>query len=68
MGLVADSLDMVADSFVYGISLLAVGGNNSIKKENSKLAGYFQIGLAVIGFFEVVEGFSELINFLISQQ
>ena len=57
MGLVADSLDMLADSFVYGISLIAVGGTLARKKKISKLAGYFQITLAIIGFFEVVRRF-----------
>lgn len=57
MGLVADSLDMLADSFVYGISLLAVGGTITRKKRVAKLAGYFQIGLAVIGFAEVLRRF-----------
>ncbi|MEL7219927.1 MAG: cation transporter [Bacteroidota bacterium] len=54
MGLVADSLDMLADSFVYGISLLAVGGTVMLKKRVAKLAGYFQIILAIIGFVEVI--------------
>lgn len=57
MGLVADSLDMLADSFVYGISLLAVGGTLTRKKRVAKLAGYFQITLAVIGFVEVLRRF-----------
>ena len=57
MGLVADSLDMLADSFVYGISLLAVGGSLTRKKRIAKLAGYFQITLAVIGFVEVLRRF-----------
>ena len=57
MGLVADSLDMLADSFVYGISLLAVGGGLIRKKKIARLAGYFQIMLAVIGFMEVVRRF-----------
>ena len=57
MGLVADSLDMLADSFVYGISLLAVGGSLTKKKRIAKLAGYFQILLAVIGFTEVLRRF-----------
>jgi Co/Zn/Cd efflux system component len=57
MGLVADSLDMLADSFVYGISLFAVGGTLSKKKRIAKLAGYFQITLAVIGFVEVLRRF-----------
>lgn len=57
MGLVADSLDMLADSFVYGISLFAVGGTLIRKKQIAKLAGYFQITLAIIGFAEVLRRF-----------
>ncbi|MEP3838467.1 MAG: cation transporter [Algibacter sp.] len=57
MGLVADSLDMLADSFVYGISLFAVGGTITKKKRIAKLAGYFQISLAIIGFIEVLKRF-----------
>ncbi len=57
MGLVADSLDMLADSFVYGLSLIAVGGTLSRKKRIAKLAGYFQISLAIIGFIEVLRRF-----------
>ena len=57
MGLVADSLDMLADSFVYGISLFAVGGTVIKKKRIAKLAGYFQITLAIIGFVEVLRRF-----------
>ena len=57
MGLVADSLDMLADSFVYGISLSAVSGTIIRKKRIAKLAGYFQITLAVIGFAEVLRRF-----------
>ena len=54
MGLVADSLDMLADAFVYGISLYAVGGTIAKKKQIAKTAGYFQLILAVIGFVEVI--------------
>lgn len=57
MGLVADSLDMLADSFVYGISLFAVGGTLDTKKRIAKLAGYFQLTLAIIGFVEVLRRF-----------
>jgi len=57
MALIADSLDMLADSFVYGISLLAVGGTLIRKIQIAKLAGYFQIALASIGFFEVIRRF-----------
>ena len=66
MGLVADSLDMLADSFVYGISLFAVGGSLARKKKIAKLAGYFQITLAFIGFIEVLRrflGFQNLPDF-----
>ena len=57
MGLVADSLDMLADSFVYGISLIAVGRSIITKKRIAKIAGYFQILLAIIGFVEVLRRF-----------
>ena len=57
IGLVADSLDMLADSFVYGISLLAVGGTLVKKKKIAKLAGYSQITLAIIGFTEILRRF-----------
>lgn len=57
MGLVADSLDMLADSFVYGISLFAVGGTTSRKKKIAGVAGYFQLVLAILGFVEVIRRF-----------
>lgn len=67
MGLVADSLDMLADAFVYAISLFAVGAAVARKKNIAKIAGYFQITLAVIGFIEVVRrfvGVEEMPDFL----
>ena len=57
MGLVADSIDMLADSIVYGLSLFAVGGTMIRKKKIAGLAGYFQAILAVLGFAEVVRRF-----------
>ena len=66
IGLVADSLDMLADSFVYGISLLAVGGTLIRKKQIAKIAGYFQVTLAIIGFVEILRryfGTEQLPNF-----
>ncbi len=57
MGLVGDSLDMLADSIVYGLSLFAVGGTISRKKNIARAAGYFQLGLAVLGFAEVIRRF-----------
>ncbi len=57
MGLVADSLDMLADSSVYALSLFAVGGSALRKKNIAKVAGYFQLFLAVVGFAEVLRRF-----------
>ncbi|WP_248724522.1 cation transporter [Seonamhaeicola sp. ML3] len=58
MGLVSDSLDMLADSFVYGISLFAISGTVTRKKRVAKTAGYFQITLAIIGLLEVIRRFA----------
>ncbi|MEP2026174.1 MAG: cation diffusion facilitator family transporter [Reichenbachiella sp.] len=58
MGLIADSLDMLADSFVYGLSLLAVGAAISKKKNVAKISGYFQMLLAALGLIEVIRRFS----------
>jgi len=57
MGLVADSLDMFADSLVYGLALFAVGGSFTRKRNIAKASGYFQLILAVIGFGEVIRRF-----------
>ena len=57
MGLVADSLDMLADSFVYGLSLWAVGSTMLRKKKVARLSGYFQIALAVLGIVEIIRRF-----------
>lgn len=57
MGLVADSLDMLADAFVYGISILAVGGTMARKKSIARMAGIFQMALAFMGFAEVIRRF-----------
>ncbi|WP_457644810.1 cation transporter [Pedobacter helvus] len=57
MGLVADSLDMLADALVYGLSLFAVGGSIIRKKKVAKVSGYFQFALAIMGFMEVIRRF-----------
>lgn len=57
MGLVADSLDMLADAIVYALALYAVGGTIITKKRIAKFAGFFQIVLAIIGFSEVIRRF-----------
>lgn len=50
MGLISDSLDMLADASVYMISLYAVGKTIEMKKKSAKVNGYFQIilGLGVL--------------------
>lgn len=57
MGLVADALDMLADSMVYGLSLWAVGSTTLRKKKVARLSGYFQISLAFLGMLEVLRRF-----------
>ena len=54
MSLVADSLDMLADSVVYGLSLWVVGAAVLKKKKVAKISGYFQITLALLGFSEII--------------
>ncbi len=52
-GLIADSIDMLADSLVYGVSLYAVGKAGSIKNKAAVASGYFQMALALGVLFEV---------------
>jgi Co/Zn/Cd efflux system component len=54
MGLIADSLDMLADAFVYGLSLYAIGHSQQRQGRIARISGYFQLGLAVLGMMEVV--------------
>ena len=46
-GLIADSLDMLADAAVYGIGLYAVGREASVKNRAALISGVFQISLAI---------------------
>lgn len=57
MGLIADSLDMLADASVYGLSLFVVGTTVVRKKKVAKISGYLQMGLASLGFVEVIRRF-----------
>jgi len=59
MGLVADSLDMLADTLVYGLALYAVGRTVIAQKRVARISGYFQLALAVGGLIEVVRRFIE---------
>lgn len=57
MGLVADSLDMLADAFVYGLSLWAVSRTSRQKKRIAGWSGYLQLSLAALGIIEVTRRF-----------
>jgi Co/Zn/Cd efflux system component len=54
MGLAADSLDMLADAFVYGLSLLVIGKALIHKKRVAKISGYLQLTLVLMGFIEII--------------
>ena len=58
MGLIADGLDMLADAFVYGLALFAVGGSMVRKRSIARISGYSQLILAGAGFLEVVRRFA----------
>lgn len=53
-GLIADSLDMLADATVYGIALYAVGGVARVKIRAAMASGFFQIALAVVVVLDVI--------------
>lgn len=57
MGLVADSLDMLADALVYGLALWAIGSTIRRKKSVARFSGIIQLILAMLGVSEVVRRF-----------
>lgn len=56
-GLIADSLDMLADAAVYAISLYAVGKSNALKVKSAKLSGLAQILLSLLVLADVLRRF-----------
>lgn len=52
-GLLADGLDMLADSFVYGLSLYAVGKAIAMKHKAAYFSGIMQISLGLLCLVEV---------------
>ena len=52
-GLLADGLDMLADSFVYSLSLYAVGKSITMKNRAAFLSGVMQISLGLLCLIEV---------------
>lgn len=53
-GLTADSLDMLADASVYGISLFAIGRHMAVKQRAALLSGIVQISLGLFVMVEVI--------------
>ena len=53
-GLIADSLDMLADASVYGIGLYAVGKSAGLKIKSARVSGIVQIALALWVLLEVL--------------
>ncbi|WP_029408726.1 cation transporter [Thiomicrorhabdus sp. Milos-T2] len=53
-GLIADSLDMLADALVYAIGIYAIGRAASIKANAALMSGYFQLVLALLIGLEIV--------------
>ncbi|MGN6104050.1 MAG: cation transporter [Kofleriaceae bacterium] len=56
-GLLADSLDMLADAAVYGIALYAVGRSTSAKLRTAHVAGWIQVALALLALAAVARRF-----------
>ena len=52
-GLLADSLDMLADAAVYGLALYAVGRPAALKLRAAHVSGWLQLALAFGAFAEV---------------
>lgn len=52
-GVMADSLDMLADAMVYGVGLYAVGKAAALKQRSARWSGVFQIALAAGIFVDV---------------
>ena len=56
-GLIADSLDMLADAFVYGLSLVAVFSTAAGRVRTAALSGVFQLTLGAAALLEVTRRF-----------
>jgi len=56
-GLLADSLDMLADASVYGVALYAVGRSTRLQSISATASGVIQVTLGLGVLFEVVRRF-----------
>lgn len=57
MSLLADGLDMLADTFIYSLALYAIGRSASKKQNIARLSGYLQLLLAIMGMLEIIRRF-----------
>ena len=57
MSLLADGLDMLADTFIYALALYAANRSLQKKKNIAKLSGYLQLALALFGILEIIRRF-----------
>ncbi|MEY3689207.1 MAG: cation transporter [Candidatus Kapaibacteriota bacterium] len=55
IGLFADSLDMLADAIVYGLSLLVISGSRVMKSRIAKMSGIMQLSLGIFGLIECLK-------------
>ena len=53
-GLIADSLDMLADAIVYGIGLYAIGKSLQYKANAALVSGYFQSVLGLMILIDII--------------
>ncbi len=53
-GLLADSLDMLADAMVYSTALYAVGNSTALKHRAASVSGWIQIALGIGVIIEVL--------------
>jgi cation diffusion facilitator family transporter len=53
-GLIADSVDMLADATVYGIGLYAVGRSTSHKAHAALASGWYQLALGLLIILDVL--------------
>ena len=56
-GLLADSLDMLADAFVYGVALCAVGRSRRLQVRSAVASGLMQMTLGLSVLCDVVRRF-----------
>ncbi len=62
MSLLADGLDMLADTMIYALALYVVNKSIQNKKNIAILSGYLQLTLALFGILEVIRRFVKYVT------